>query len=313
MLRGWREAAWFMGLGTAALDAVIAVLALWTFRLLRRRRHAIGELAEANRGKADFLAGISREIRAPLHGLVESARRLQTAAPVLTPAQQRRELRALAHSGSLLLALVDDLLDFSRLETGRLELQRAPLLLAPLAQECVARFEAQAQAKGVRLDLYMGMAVHGQPVLGDARRLGQIIHNLLSNALRHTDAGCVALSLAPLGAGRWRLAVSDTGSGMTAERRRRLFEPLASGAAVSTPSGLGGIGLGLSIVKRLVLLHGGTVGVRSEPGHGTELWCELPLPPVPALATGLQASKPDAGAAEAGEEAASPTDAERRL
>ncbi|WP_298233342.1 ATP-binding protein [uncultured Azohydromonas sp.] len=293
MLRGWRESAWFMGLGTAALDAAIAVLALWSFRLLRRRRQAIGELAEANRVKAEFLAGISREIRAPLHDLVEMARRLHAATPALPPAQQRRELRAFMRSGTLLLGLVDDLLDFSRLETGRLELEHAPFVLAPLAQKCIALFESPAQAKGVRMELYMGVAAHGEPVLGDARRLAQIINNLLSNALRHTDAGCVSLSLAPLGAGRWRVAVADTGSGMTAEQRRRLFEPLSM-AASPAPLGDGGIGLGLSIVKRLVLLHGGTVGVRSEPGQGTEIWCELPLPPASSAQTpGPQAPAPE--------------------
>jgi signal transduction histidine kinase len=284
MLRSWCEMAWFVGVGTTVLDALIALLALWTFQSLRRRRLAIERLAADNSDKAAFLAGISHEIRTPLHGLLGMTRRLIGTVPTLPPQRQRQELHTVERSAELLLALVDDLLDYSRLETGRLDLERVPFAIAPVAQDCLALFQSQAQARGLALELYMGRAAHDAPVLGDPLRLAQIINNLLSNAMRFTLAGRVALSIAPLDHERWRLAVSDTGSGMTAEQCRRLFEPIApplsEGAAPGGASDPGlGLGLGLSIVKRLVLLHGGTVGVHSEPGHGTEVWCELLLPP----------------------------------
>ena len=281
MLRGWRQTAWFMGVGTTVLDALIALLALWLHQSLRRRRLALERLAADHGDKAAFLAGVSREIRTPLFGLLDMTRRLIATAPKLPAAQQHQELRTMERSATLLLALVDDLLDYSRLETGRLELQRVPFALAPVVQDCLALFQSQAQARGVALELYMGSAAHGAPVLGDPLRLAQIVNNLLSNALRFTAAGRVALSVAPLDHERWRVAVSDTGSGMTAQQCQRLFEPLpapnATAAAGAEP-GLG-LGLGLSIVKRLALLHEGTVGVRSELGQGTEVWCDLLLPP----------------------------------
>jgi signal transduction histidine kinase len=287
MLCTWRESAWFASLGTAALDAVIALLALWTFHSLRRRRLAIEHLSAASAGKTAFLAGIGHEIRTPLHGLLGITRRLMAEGPA--PAQQR------------LLALVDDLLDYSRLETGHLDLERVPFTIAPVVHDCLVLFESQAQSRGVALELYMGSAAHGTPVLGDPLRLAQIINNLLSNALRFTSAGRVALSVAPLDFQRWRLAVSDTGSGMSAEQCRRLFEPIApplAGKAQATAHDPGlGLGLGLSIVKRLVQLHDGTVGVESAPGRGTEVWCELLLPPAPAGGTGNAGTAATPGAA----------------
>ena len=294
MLRSWRQTAWLVGLGTLGLDGVIAALVLWTHAVLRRRRAAIGALAAASRDKAEFLSTISHEIRTPLHGLLGMTRRLSASVPPLST--QRQELQTMERSNRLLLALVDDLLDYARLEAGRLALERVPFKLASVAQDCVALFEAEARAKGLKLELYMGAAASGAPVLGDPLRLAQILNNLLSNALRFTPSGSVALSIAPLGPGYWRLTVSDTGAGMSAQQRRRIFEPFtrAEGAAAQ---GGGGIGLGLSIVKRLVQLHGGTVDVRSEPGQGSEFWCELPLPPAPAGTPAAPSAAPGTPAA----------------
>ncbi|WP_066343353.1 sensor histidine kinase [Azohydromonas lata] len=302
MLHGWRQTAWFLGVGTALLDALIALLALWMHRSLRRRRQDMERLAADHGDKASFLAGVSGELRASLLGLQDMTRRLAATAPALAP--QRQALHTMERSATQLMALVDDLRDYSRLETGRLALQRAPFAIAPVVQDCLALFQSQARSRGVALELYMGNAAHDTPVLGDAPRLAQIVNNLLSNALRFTSTGHVALSVAPLDRERWRVAVSDTGSGMTAEQCRRLFEPLPaphaaeSGAPGTTP-GLG-LGLGLSIVKRLALLHEGTVGVRSELGQGTEVWCELLLPPA-AVAPSCPATPP--AAAEAAAEA----------
>ncbi|WP_157272081.1 sensor histidine kinase [Azohydromonas aeria] len=301
MLREWRRTAWFVGLGTLVLDAVLAALALWSFTALRRRRRAIERLAAEHDQQAAFLAGISHEIRTPLDGLLARTRRLLQQAPALDAEGQRQELRTMERSAELLLALVDDLLDYSRLETGHLDLARVPFAIAPVAQDCLALFEEPARARGVALELYMGSAAHTTLVLGDPLRLAQIINNLLSNALRFTAAGRVALSIAPLDTQRWRVAVSDTGTGMTAEQRARLFEPLApppggvfrhAGDGAAGPGQ--GLGLGLSIVRRLALLHGGSVAVDSEPGRGTEVSCELLLPPAPAQAAQAQAAVAEA-------------------
>jgi hypothetical protein len=145
----------------------------------------------------------------------------------------------------------------------------------------VALFEPKAQAKGLALRLALEPGVTQAWMLGDALRLSQILNNLLSNAVKFTAAGSVVLQLNAQGAGRWRVAVRDTGIGLSAADRRRIFEPFMQ-ADSSTTRRFGGTGLGLAIVRSLVQLHGSELAVESEMGRGTEFWFVLTLAPAPA-------------------------------
>ncbi|WP_232540250.1 PAS domain-containing hybrid sensor histidine kinase/response regulator [Azohydromonas aeria] len=232
----------------------------------------------ANEAKSAFLANMSHEIRTPLHGMLGMARRLQEAP--LAPAQQQ-QVQVIERSGRLLLGVIDDVLDFSRIEAGRLELEQAPLDLVQLARDAVALFEPGAQAKGLALRLALEPGLTQAWLLGDALRLSQVLNNLLSNAVKFTARGSVVLQLSALEGGRWRVAVRDTGIGLSAADRQRIFEPFMQ-ADSSTTRRFGGTGLGLAIVRSLVQLAGGELGVDSEPGRGTEFWFELRLPPAPA-------------------------------
>jgi signal transduction histidine kinase len=286
MLRSWNKTARFVGGGVLVTDLLIAALALWIHRLLRRRRAAMEQLqaareaAEAaSRVKSQFLANMSHEIRTPLHGMLGMARQLLQA-PL--PAAQRQQAQIIERSGRLLLGVIDDVLDFSRIEAGRLELEREPFDLVQLARDAVALFEPQAQAKGLALQLALPPDVTQAWLLGDSLRLSQILNNLLSNAVKFTPAGSVVLQLGAREKGHWRVAVRDTGIGLSAADQRRILEPFMQ-ADSSTTRRFGGTGLGLAIVRSLVHLHGSELGLDSAPGQGTEFWfvLELPLAPEP--------------------------------
>jgi signal transduction histidine kinase/ActR/RegA family two-component response regulator len=228
----------------------------------------------ANVAKSAFLANMSHEIRTPLHGMLGMAQHLLEAA---LPPVQRQQVEVIERSGQLLLGVIDDVLDYSRIEAGRLELEQVPFDLVQLARYAVALFEPKAQAKGLALQLVLEPGVTQAWLLGDPLRLSQIFNNLLSNAVKFTASGRVALCLSALEGARWRVAVRDTGIGLSAADRKRIFEPFMQ-ADSSTTRRFGGTGLGLAIVSRLVRLHGGELGVESEPGRGTEFWFVLKLP-----------------------------------
>jgi PAS domain S-box-containing protein len=228
----------------------------------------------ANVAKSAFLANMSHEIRTPLHGMLGMAQRLLEA-PL--PPAQREQAQVIERSGQLLLGVIDDVLDFSRIEAGRLELEQLPFDLVQLARDAVALFEPKAHVKGLSLRLVLETGDAQAWLLGDPLRLSQILNNLLSNAVKFTAAGSVVLRLSALEDGHWRVAVRDTGIGLSTADRHRIFEPFMQ-ADSSTTRRFGGTGLGLAIVNSLVQLHGGKLGVESEPGRGTEFWFELKLP-----------------------------------
>ncbi|WP_051244717.1 hybrid sensor histidine kinase/response regulator [Azohydromonas australica] len=282
MLRDWHELARHVGAGVLAADLLIAALALWIHRLLRRRRAALLQLdaareaAEAaSRVKSQFLANMSHEIRTPLHGMLGMAQRLLQA-PL--PPSQRQQAELIERSGQLLLGVIDDVRDFSRIEAGRLELERMPFDLVRLARDAVLLFELQARAKGLALRLVVEPPTPQAWLLGDPLRISQVLNNLLSNAVKFTPAGGVELRLSAQEGARWRVAVRDTGIGLDEAERRRIFEPFMQ-ADSSTTRRFGGSGLGLAIVRSLVHLHGGELRVDSEPGRGSEFWFVLELPP----------------------------------
>lgn len=227
--------------------------------------------------KAEFLATMSHEIRTPMSGILGMLERLGHTS---LSANQRRVLNTVEDSAEVLRQIIDDTLDFSKMEAGALSLERAPIDPRVLADNTLLMVAGQAHAKGLLLRSAVGADVAAQ-LSGDPVRLRQILFNLLSNAVKFTDAGTVSLRIevAEEGGAEQRIAfsVADTGIGISEEQRDRLFEPFMQ-ADASTHRSHGGTGLGLSICSRLVGLMGGTINLESEAGVGTVAKVVIELP-----------------------------------
>ncbi|GJD54156.1 PAS domain S-box protein [Methylobacterium dankookense] len=256
-----------------------------------REVEAARELAEAgSRAKSDFLAAMSHEIRTPLNGVIGYADLLQEE-PGLSPAARLHADR-IRSSGSALLTIVNDILDFSKIEAGRVEIQSEPFLVSGLVEGAFAIVRGSAEAKGLAVNVTVASEVPVW-VSGDKARLRQVLLNLLNNAIKFTHRGWVDLSVAsaPCPDGRVRLhfAVSDTGVGIPAGRRHRLFRRFSQ-ADASISRDFGGTGLGLAISKSLVDLMAGSIGFESTEGQGSRFWFDVPLPIVPPDARSDEAS-----------------------
>lgn len=245
------------------------------FLLEERARELDGALAgaeEAGRAKSQFLASISHELRTPLHGVMGMAD-LLSHTPLSTV--QRRYTEIISSSSEHLLALINDLLDVSRLDAGGLTLESVAFDLDVLVEDVAELVALQAGDKG--LDLLV--SVHpGAPrrVLGDPGRVRQVLTNLLTNAVKFTERGRVRVDVEPCPIGVC-LAVSDTGVGIPPETRSRIFEPFVQGTTRSGSSSPGGTGLGLAICKGLVGAMNGKLLVQSEVDRGSRFEVRLPL------------------------------------
>jgi len=239
----------------------------------------------ASRAKGEFLANMSHEIRTPLHAIIGLSH-LMGDTP-LTARQQQLLAKSQMASQSLL-GIVNDVLDMAKIEAGALTLEEAPFAPASLLAELDAVFRQQAEAKGLTLRM-QGDASLPLQVRGDALRLRQILTNLLGNALKFTAQGGidVALRAEEAGPGAVRLLgeVTDSGEGIPPEVQTRLFQPFSQ-ADASTSRRHGGSGLGLSIVRRLVELMSGRIGVDSTPGEGSRFWFEVVMQADNALPVG---------------------------
>jgi signal transduction histidine kinase/CheY-like chemotaxis protein len=253
-------------LGLAEAVARRAAIAVDNARLFR-------DAEAASRAKDEFLATVSHELRTPLHAMLGWTRMLRTG--TLDEAMKARALDTLERNTRLQAQLIEDLLDVSRIVTGRLRIDVGPVALAPVIDAALEAVRPAADAKGVRLEARADPAV-GR-VAGDADRLQQVVWNLLSNAIKFTVRGGRVQIRLEVMEGQARIQVADTGRGINAELLRHMFERFrqAEGPAARA---LGGLGLGLAIVRHIVELHGGTVRAESAgEGHGATFTVELPL------------------------------------
>ena len=231
----------------------------------------------ANQAKSAFLAVMSHELRTPMNGVLGMAHALRLTE---LDARQDRHVDMLIRSGQGLMTILNDLLDVSKIEAGKLEVETIPMDLPDLAERVHELWSEVASAKGVKLVCEID-PLTPRWVSGDPTRLRQVMTNLVSNALKFTaPEGVVTLQVRPIGVAIDRvdldIAVTDTGIGMTEEQRTGLFKPFAQ-ADVSTTRRFGGTGLGLAICKQLVELMGGDISVTSQIGKGSTFHVRLAL------------------------------------
>ena len=262
-------------------------------RELDRHRHHLEELVEvrtreleearvhaeaANRAKSEFLANMSHEIRTPMNAILGLTHLLRRAEPKPDQVERLGKIDAAAQH---LLSIINDILDLSKIEAGKLVVEVIDFELPDLVGESCDIFRDRAQDKGLVLEHDIEASIP-RFLRGDPLRLRQLLINLIGNAVKFTEHGSINVGIrkAPSDDGelRLRFEVSDTGIGLDAVQRERLFQPFEQ-ADASTTRRFGGSGLGLALCQRLVTLSQGSIGVDSEPGRGSTFWFELPLQP----------------------------------
>ncbi|NRF69264.1 PAS domain S-box protein [Aquincola sp. S2] len=257
--------------------------AIWVAEDISESRRVEQALAEArnqaeaaSQAKSAFLASMSHEIRTPLNGVLGLARLLLD--PALDATQRQDYLRLLAESAEGLSGIVSGVLDLTKIEAGRLQVERVPFDLAGLVDSAFGAFATLGRERGLEMRCEIDEALPLR-VLGDPVRLRQILSNYLSNALKFTHRGTITLRVIATAAPQVRLVVEDSGIGVAPQVRERLFQPFEQ-ADGSTTRRFGGTGLGLSICRQLAELMGGAVGMDSDGSSGSVFWLELPLPEV---------------------------------
>ena len=234
------------------------------------------EAAEAaNTAKSAFLATMSHEIRTPMNGILGMASLLLD---MKMPDEQKRRIRTIRRSGETLLSLLNDILDLSKIEAGRLELDEIGFDTRQLLADVASLWDWRAREKGVDFVVNIEQTVP-EELIGDQGRIRQVLLNLVSNAVKFTDRGQVGIAVSAAFDGgdrcQLRFEISDTGIGIQPDALNRLFDKFTQ-ADVSMTRRYGGTGLGLAICRQLVDLLGGTIGVDSTPGKGSVFWFALP-------------------------------------
>ncbi len=314
------EPKWWETMWVRLLAILLTVAAMWSFNrwrdgVLRRRNRQLEDAVlqrtaeleserakvmeekqradEASEAKGRFLATMSHEIRTPLNGVIGSSRLLEEMA---IPDEALEMVQIIRSSGDALLRVINDVLDFSKVEAGKLELDVAPFDLRRSLTESLWLFRAQAEEKHLylRSDLDPGLP---EWVAGDKTRMQQVVLNLVSNALKFTSSGGVLVSARverhDAAFHRITIEVRDTGIGISSDQLDRLFSPFNQ-ADASISRRYGGTGLGLAISKRLVELMGGSIEVKSRTGEGTRFRFTLLMGHAPAPAPALRVAPPTA-------------------
>ncbi len=271
--------------------AFVGLLSVFHAHLNARQHEALeearNEAQRANRAKSAFLANMSHELRTPMNGVLGLTRVLLLDERLA--AEHRDTLEVVQTSGTTLVDLLNDILDLSKIESGRLELERVPLDPVDLVNQISQLIEPAAREKGLEFSVETSGV---GPILADPTRLRQVLMNLVGNAVKFTSAGSVFLRLRP-GPDTLRIEVQDTGIGISADVRDAIFEPFSQ-ADVSTTRRFGGTGLGLTISRHLVALMGGSLEVDSRPGEGSTFGFTIPAPPA-ELPAPLEAQHVPAG------------------
>ena len=271
---------WVHFAGTAAQDAdgafeLRAVLSDVTERkrVEAERDAAVAVAEKASRAKTEFLSSMSHELRTPLNAILGFAQLMEAGKPPLTESQQR-SIERILKAGWYLLELINEILDLTRIESGKVSLSHEPVALADVMLECRLMLEPLAQQR--RVDMTIPRFDIPYFVSADRTRLKQVMTNLLSNAVKYNrPGGTVSVECAPVRPNTMRISVRDTGLGLTPHQLTKLFEPFNR---LGKEDGREeGTGIGLVVTKRLVELMGGTIGVESTVGVGCRFWIELSL------------------------------------
>ncbi len=267
-----------------AWAAVMTIAAVWLLKDLLRLKAAGNVLPggidapagaaapKAVEAKSRFLATVSHEMRTPLNGIMGMADLL--ADMNMTP-EQMTYVRAVKSSGQALLSLIDEILDFSKLEAGKIDLVEEPFNLHALAEGAVELMAPRAQDKSIEIALFIAPDVPGT-MRGDAARLRQVLLNLAGNAIKFTERGGVGVTVSMAGSGSLKIAVLDTGIGVAEDKLGAIFGEFEQ-ADDSASRRHEGTGLGLTISKRIVMLMGGSISVKSELGKGSQFSVTLPF------------------------------------
>jgi signal transduction histidine kinase len=257
-------------LQTFAAQSVLAIQNARLFHEIEEKGH---QLAEASQHKSQFLANMSHELRTPLNAIIGVTEMLREDAEALK--QDLEPLDRVLGAGRHLLALINDILDLSKIEAGRMELNLETFALAPLIASVVKTIEPLAAKNANQVAVHCDAAIG--TLHGDQMRLRQALLNLLSNANKFTERGTITVDARQGqedGRGWITFAVADTGIGMTPEQMGKLFQEFSQ--ASSTASKYGGTGLGLVISRRFCQMMGGDITVESEPGRGSTFTIRLP-------------------------------------